>query len=128
MGAYYNSIKQKGVDFQRKRLNLIWSFKRKRNADGSLSKYEARICCHGSQQEHGINFWETCAPVVNWTSVRTMLILSKAHALESKSIGFKLAYSQADIKTPICLFPPQGIELTRGKKNAVLRLKKNLHG
>ena len=65
MNSYYDSLSKKNVDFQRKRLNLIWSFKRKRNADGSLSKYKARICCHGGQQELGINYWETYASVVN---------------------------------------------------------------
>ena len=46
MDTYYDSIKQKGIDFQQKRLNPIQSFKRKRNTNRSLSKYKARICCH----------------------------------------------------------------------------------
>ena len=65
MNAYYDQLCSKDVDFQRKILNLIWSFKRKRNADGSLRKFKARIFCHGGQQELGINYWETCTPVAN---------------------------------------------------------------
>ena len=91
MNTCYDSLDAKNVDFQRKRLNLIWSFKRKRNADVSLNKCKARIFCYGGQQELVINYWETCAPVVNWTSFRTMLSLSKMHALESKSIDLTLA-------------------------------------
>ena len=44
MDDYYDSLTREGVDFQRKRLNLIWSFKRKKNADGSLRKHKARLC------------------------------------------------------------------------------------
>ena len=95
--------------------------------DGSLSKYKERICCHRGQQEYGVNYWETYAPVVNQTSVRVILILSKIHALESKSIDFTLAYSQADAKIPIFLYPPQGIDLKGRNHNKVLKLNKNLY-
>ena len=127
MNDYYNFLKAQDVNFQRKGLSLLWSFKIKRNADGSLSKYIARIFCHGCRQELGINYWKTYAPVVNWTSVRAMLILSKLHSLISKSIGFSLAYSQANVKTQIYLHPPQGVELSRGNRNVVLKLCKNLY-
>ena len=66
--------------------------------------------------------------MVNWNSVRAMLIFSKNHALESKSIDFALAYSQADAKISMFLYPPQGIELKRGNNNKVLRLNNNPHG
>ena len=108
---YYDELDSKDVYFKMKSISLIWNFKRKRNADGSLSKCKARTCCHIGQQELGINYWETHAPVVNRTSVRMMIIISTIHALESKSIYFTLAYSQEDIKTSIYLCPPQGIEL-----------------
>ena len=39
-----------------KRIKAIWSFKRKRYPDGSLNKHKARICCHGGQQEYGVNY------------------------------------------------------------------------
>ena len=57
-----------------------------------------------------------------------MLILSQIHSLASKSIDFTLAYSQADIKTSVYLYPPQGIELAGGNHRMVLKLKKNLYG
>ena len=49
MCDYYKSLKKKGVEYKRKQLMLIWSFKIKRHADGSLNKYKARLCCHGGQ-------------------------------------------------------------------------------
>eukprot|EP00957_Ditylum_brightwellii_P027891 2107422-Ditylum_brightwellii.AAC.1 len=60
---------------------LIWSFKRKRYAEGSLVKYKARLCCHGGQQQWGVSYYETYASVVSWPSVRTMMIMSKLYNL-----------------------------------------------
>ena len=48
-----------------KSIMSMWAFKRKRLPDGTLVKHKARTCAHGGQQQWGINYWETYAPVVN---------------------------------------------------------------
>eukprot|EP00957_Ditylum_brightwellii_P038654 2922078-Ditylum_brightwellii.AAC.1 len=83
MLEYYRNLQRQGVDVKRKQLMLIRSFKRKRHADGSLSKHKARLCCHGGQQQWGVHFYETYAPVVGWASVRTMLLMSKLYNLNT---------------------------------------------
>eukprot|EP00957_Ditylum_brightwellii_P171525 13058082-Ditylum_brightwellii.AAC.1 len=93
---YYKSLKRQGIDVKRKQLMLIWSFKQKRHADGSLNKHKARLCCHGGQRQWGVNYYETYAPVVAWASVRTMLIMLKLYNLNTRSIDFVLAYPQAN--------------------------------
>ncbi len=60
-----------------KTIMSIWSFKRKRYPDGTLNKHKARLCAHGGMQTWGQNYWETYAPVVNWTSVRVLFAVSK---------------------------------------------------
>ncbi len=57
-------------------LNAIWSYRRKRKPDGTLSKYKSRICADGSQQKYGIDYWETYSPVVNWSTVRLVFVLA----------------------------------------------------
>ena len=109
MLEYYSDLQKKGIDAKRKMLMLIWSFKRKRRPDGTLVKYKARLCCHGGQQQWGVNYFETYAPVVAWATVWTMLILSKLHNLHTRSIDFVLAYPQAKIKTNVHLHPPGGV-------------------
>jgi hypothetical protein len=52
-------------------LPSTWAFKLKRYPDGSLSKYKARFCAGGHRQIEGVDFFETFAPVVNWTTVST---------------------------------------------------------
>ena len=62
-----------------KPLPAVWAFKRKRLPDWSISKYKARLNVHGVKQTYGVNYWETYAPVVNWTTVRLTMILSILH-------------------------------------------------
>ena len=48
---HYTKLRKQGVNVKMKQLMLIWSFKRKHHADGLLSNYKARLCCHGGQQQ-----------------------------------------------------------------------------
>ena len=51
-------------------LASVWSMKRKRRIlTREVYKWKARLNAHGGQQEHGVNFWETYSPIVNWFSI-----------------------------------------------------------
>jgi hypothetical protein len=41
-----------------------------------IYKWQVRLNCHGGQQEHGVNFWESYSPVVNWFSICMFLVTS----------------------------------------------------
>lgn len=56
-------------------LNAIWSYRRKRHPDGVLLKHKSCICVDGSQQHYGIDYWDTYAPVVHWSTVHMVLVL-----------------------------------------------------
>jgi hypothetical protein len=48
-------------------LDAVWSMKRKlRLLTDEIYKWKVRLNIHGGQQELGINYWETYAPVVTW--------------------------------------------------------------
>ena len=52
-------------------MNVIpstWAFKCKRFPDGLIKKFKARFCAKGDRQIEGADFFETYAPVVQWTS------------------------------------------------------------
>ena len=80
-------------------------------------------------QQWGVDYWETYAPVVNWMSVRTLLILSVIYGYHSRSIDFILAFPQAKLDTYIFMEFPAGMNCGEGsRKQSVLKLKKNLYG
>ena len=73
-----------------------------------MNKHKARLCAHGGMQQWGVNYWNTYAPVVNWISVRFLLVLSELIRLESKAIDFVLAFPQAELDVPFYMELPIG--------------------
>ena len=113
-----------------KTIMAIWSFKRKRFPDGTLNKHKARLCAHGGQQQWGVNYWETYAPVVNWISVRFLLIISELAGLETQALDFVLAFPQAKLDVPVFMEIPPGIDVGNdtNKRAYVIELKSSLYG
>ena len=107
----------------------IWSFKRKRKPDGEIIKYKARLCAHGGMTQWGINYCETFSPVVNWMSIRMLLILAVVFNLPTECIDFTLAFPQATLDVDIYMSIPQGFNVDEGnRKDYVLKLIKSLYG
>jgi hypothetical protein len=101
-----------------------WVFRIKRYPDGSLRKLKARFCARGFEQVEGVDFPETFAPVVNWTTVRFLLMMSILLGLSTKQVDHVAAFFQADIDTTVFVEMPRGF--AQDKK--VLKLKKSLYG
>jgi hypothetical protein len=89
-------------------LNAIWSYKRKRLPTGVLSKYTSRLCTDGSQQRPGIDYTNTYAPVVAWSTVRMVLALASMLCLHSRQVDFTQAFTQSPIDTDVYMRIPQG--------------------
>ena len=80
-----------------KHIDSTWAFKLKRFPDGLIKKFKARLCARGDQQEYGIDYFETYAPVVQWTTVRLMLILEVLLDLKSKQGDVTCAFLHAKV-------------------------------
>ena len=120
-------------------IRAIWSFCHKRLPDWTILKWKACLCHHGGEQEHGVNFWETYVPVVTWSTVCLMLILSLFSGLKSLQIDYIQAYTQAPLNCDMYLKVSAGfrvhnssLHFTEGlcanddERDYVLRLKKSL--
>jgi hypothetical protein len=120
-------------------LPSTWAFKVKRFPSGLVKKLKARFCARGDRQIEGVDFFDTFAPVVSWTTVRLMLILSVILNLSTRQADYTAAFVHAPIdRDPNydSLTPEQQrrqgvyVEMPRGfsKPGKVLRLKKSLYG
>jgi hypothetical protein len=67
-------------------LPSTWAFKCKRFPDGLVQKLKARFCVRGDMQVEGVDYFNTFAPVVNWTTIRSMLIVSVILGLATKQV------------------------------------------
>ena len=91
-----------------------WAFKIKRFPDGLVRKLKSRWCCRGDRQVKDVDFFDTCAPVVKWTTVRLLLILTAQLALATKQVDCTAAFVHADIDEP-----PNCSEMTPDEQSRV---------
>ena len=101
-----------------------WAFRIKRYPDGSMRKLKARFCARGFEQTEGVDYDETFAPVVNWTTVRFLLMMSILLGLETRQVDYVAAFVQADIDMDVYVEMPRGF----AQPGKVLKLKKSLYG
>lgn len=80
----------------------------------SISKWKAHLNVHGSKPQHGVNYWETYAPVVN-LMVRIVLALSLLHGYHPRQVDFAQAFTQAPLDCPIFMEIPAGFGITDNK-------------
>jgi Reverse transcriptase (RNA-dependent DNA polymerase) len=78
-------------------LPSTWAFHCKRFPDGTIRKLKARFCVTGDHQREGIDYFDTCAPVVNWQTVRLMLVLSTILGLATMQVDYTAAFVHAPI-------------------------------
>ena len=57
-------------------IKITWVFKFKSFPNGVMRKLKARFCVRGYMQIEDIDFVDTFVPVIQWTNVRTLLIIS----------------------------------------------------
>jgi len=89
-------------------LNPIWSYWHKQKPNGDISKYKSCICVDGSHQQYRIYYWNTYAPVVDWSTLCLMLILSTILDLSSHQVDYIQAFVQASLNDPVYMQIPQG--------------------
>ncbi|KAL7465130.1 hypothetical protein ACHAXS_005455 [Conticribra weissflogii] len=110
-------------------LPSIWTFKCKRLHEGSVKKFKACFCVNGSWQKHGVNYFESWSPIVQWATVRLMIILSLILQLETAPADITAAFLHAKLKPtdpPIYVQQPHGFFVRRS--GTVLKLKRSLYG
>lgn len=73
-------------------INCIWLFKKKYNADETLSCYKARIVANCRIQRPGIDCDETFSPVVKPATIRTILSLAITNQRPIKQLDVNNAF------------------------------------
>ena len=111
----------------KKAIGCRWLFKVKKNADGTVNKYKARLCAKGFTQRLGVDFTETFAPVAKMTSIRTMLAIAAEKDLEIQQFDIDTAFLYGKINEELYMDQPDGY-VNEDKPKYVCKLKKSLYG
>ncbi|VVA37944.1 PREDICTED: Retrovirus-related Pol poly from transposon, partial [Prunus dulcis] len=104
-----------------------WIFKIKKNADGTISRYKARLVAQGFSQEYGLDYEETFSPVVRHTTVRLILGLAVNFQWELRQLDVKNAFLHGELQEDVFMKQPQGF-VDSQYPNHVCKLQKSLYG
>ena len=121
-----------------------WVLRIKKNAAGEIEKYKARLVARGFTQIHGIDYYETYAPVARLASFRLLLAMANRNGWPADSFDFDSAYLNSVLSDDEVIYleqPPQvSSDRSRGgggggdnvswlkPRKQVFRLHKALYG
>ncbi len=130
---HWSVIEQLDMSAPAKTILSIWSFKWKHLPDSMISKYKACHCAHRGMQSWDVDNWETFASVVNWMSIRILLMVAKIHGLDTKTIDFVLAFPQDQLDINMFMEIPIRMQLhcypiENQRRICVFKLNKLLYG
>jgi hypothetical protein len=103
----------------------MWVFKLKRNADGSIERFKARLVVKGYMQREGVDFNEVFAPVCKHATLRTLLAKAAAEDLHIAHLDIKTAFLNGDLEETIYMKQPEGYV---SDPSLVCHLRKSLYG
>ncbi|GJV54882.1 retrovirus-related pol polyprotein from transposon TNT 1-94 [Tanacetum coccineum] len=104
-----------------------WVYRNKLDENGVVTRNKARLVAQGYNQQEGIDYDETYAPVARLESIR--ILLASACALDFKlyQIDVKSAFLNGFINEEVYVAQPPGF-IDFAKPNYVYKLKKALYG
>ncbi|GJY70677.1 retrovirus-related pol polyprotein from transposon TNT 1-94 [Tanacetum coccineum] len=104
-----------------------WVFKNKLDENGIVSQNKARLVAQGYNQQEGIDYDETYAPVARLESIRILLAYACALDFKLFQMDVKSAFLNGFINEEVYVAQPPGF-IDFEKPDHVYKLKKALYG
>lgn len=108
----------------RQPISCKWIFKIKRDEDGNISRYKARLVARGFQQKREFDYNETYAPVAKLTTLRIMLAVANQRGMFIHQMDVKTAFLNGHLKEEIYMKLPDGFQ----RDKVVVKLNRSLYG
>ncbi|GJQ92456.1 retrovirus-related pol polyprotein from transposon TNT 1-94 [Tanacetum coccineum] len=115
---------------QPKNMTIIgtkWVFRNKLDENGVVSRNKARLVAQGYNQQEGIDYDETYAPVARLESIRILLAYACALDFKLFQMDVKSAFLNGFINEEVYVAQPSGF-IDFEKPDHVYKLKKALYG
>ncbi len=111
----------------KKAIGCKWVYKVKHNANGSVSKYKARLVAKAYAQTYGIDYEETYSSVAKITTIRTIISMAAAKGWSLHQMDVNNVFLHGDLHEEVYMEQPPGY-VDQTHPNLVCRLKKALYG
>ena len=112
---------------QREVIGCKWVYVKKKDENGNIIQYKARLVAQGFSQKPGTDYSDngTFAPVMRFETLRTMLAHSAINNWKLQQFNIKGAYLHGELKEEIYMAQAPGYDDESGK---VYLLKQALYG
>lgn len=129
---HYALINQKVWDLVvlppgQKAIRSQWLFSVKRQSDGSLDRFKARLVIMGNLQKVDLDYTEVFSPVCRMETMRVFLALAATLDLHVHQLDITSAFLHADLPEPVYMAQPAGTAKA-GEEHLVCKLLKALYG
>ena len=104
-----------------------WVYRNKINEEGKIIRNKARLVAKGYNQEFGIDFEESFAPVARLEAIRILLSYASNKGFKLQQMDVKSAFLNGYIKEDVYVEQPLGFECI-DFPNHVYKLDKALYG
>ncbi|GKA78124.1 ribonuclease H-like domain-containing protein [Tanacetum coccineum] len=89
-------------------VRCMWLFRHKFHADGTLSRYKARLVTNGSTQLEGVDVDETFSPVIKTGTIQIVLSLATSRHWPIHQLDVKNAFLHGDLSETVYMHQPPG--------------------
>ena len=95
-----------------KPIGSTWAFAVKRDSEGRITRYKARLCAQGFSQVEGFDYYSTFANTVSFDAIRMALTYAAANDFELHTVDVRTAYLNADVEEELDIWmrQPKGFE------------------
>ena len=110
-------------------IGCTWVYKIKRDGEGKIIKFKARLCIRGDMQRDGIDFNETFAPTVKFLTLRVLLALAAHYDLEIEQFDVCTAFLHSPVEEEVYMRQPEGyVKYDSDGTPFVCKLQRSLYG
>lgn len=109
----------------KKPITCKWVFCIKKNKEGGIERYKARLCARGFTQVKDLDYKETFSPTTRYDSIRILLSIAAREDLEVEQFDVKTAFLYGELLEEIYMEAPEGIDV---EPSQVCKLNKSLYG
>lgn len=87
-----------------------WLFKIKRNSDGSIARYKARLIAKGFPKKRGFDFQDTFSHIVKAPTIRIILTLALTHKWLLRQVDVNNMFLHGELTEDVYMIQSPGFE------------------